>query len=175
MEWCPAPDCQYAVEASFTPINRLNCKCKCGFGFCFECRNAQHEPIPCELYKTWLKYMSDSTFQYISKNTKACPKCRCLIEKNMGCVYMVQTILCFLIISWKKLKYFESVINNCSVHLLLQFCPRCQTQFCWICFKKCFDNWKYGHGKCNTPKDKRPKPPETSMIRWEAHDIICFS
>ncbi|XP_031635616.1 potential E3 ubiquitin-protein ligase ariadne-1-like [Contarinia nasturtii] len=141
LEWCPAPDCQYAIEASFTPIYRLNCTCKCGHGFCFECRNSHHEPIPCDLYKIWLQYMTDPTYQYMSKNTKACPKCGCLIEKNMGCSYM--------------------------------FCTRCRTEFCWTCFKKCFANWKLGHGMCNTPKDQRPKQPQTNtMVRFQNYNKL---
>lgn len=53
--------------------------------------------------------------------------------------------------------------------LLLQYCIRCRTEFCWVCFKKCFANWKFGHGRCNTPKEERPSVNQHS-IRYQRYN-----
>ncbi|KAK2547797.1 E3 ubiquitin-protein ligase arih1 [Acropora cervicornis] len=65
MSWCPGPDCQNAVKANY------------------------HDALP--WLKKWIKKCNDDseTSNWISANTKECPKCHVTIEKNGGCNHMV--------------------------------------------------------------------------------------
>ena len=85
--WCPAPNCEYAVECH-VPQNQLTSVvptvvCKCGHRFCFGCGLADHQPCVCFLVKKWLKKCQDDseTANWISANTKECTKCNTTIEK----------------------------------------------------------------------------------------------
>jgi len=96
MKWCPAPDCPNAIRVSSTygahskagfPV-----KCQCGFEFCFGCKiDKVHLPITCSMMKNWMKKCADDseTLNWISSNTKDCPKCSNPIEKNGGCNHMI--------------------------------------------------------------------------------------
>ncbi|KFY41404.1 hypothetical protein V494_03024 [Pseudogymnoascus sp. VKM F-4513 (FW-928)] len=94
LKWCPAPDCVNAVECK---INKRDLDkvvptvaCDCGYRFCFGCILTDHQPAPCDLVKRWLKKCADDseTANWISANTKECPKCNSTIEKNGGCNHM---------------------------------------------------------------------------------------
>lgn len=45
-EWCPAPDCEFAVE-SFVDLQGepLDVACTCGATFCFNCKEEAHRPV----------------------------------------------------------------------------------------------------------------------------------
>lgn len=94
LKWCPAPECVYAVDCGVKPrdLHRTvpTVHCKCGDTFCFGCGLADHQPPPCPLVKLWLKKCADDseTANWISANTKECPKCNSTIEKNGGCNHM---------------------------------------------------------------------------------------
>lgn len=94
LKWCPAPDCVNAVECAIKKkdLDRIvpTVTCRCGHGFCFGCSLSDHQPAPCELVKKWLKKCADDseTANWISANTKECPKCNSTIEKNGGCNHM---------------------------------------------------------------------------------------
>ena len=64
--------------------------CECNHDFCFGCSLNDHQPAPCALVKMWLKKCEDDseTANWISANTKECPKCNSTIEKNGGCNHM---------------------------------------------------------------------------------------
>ena len=64
--------------------------CTCGHHFCFGCSLTDHQPTPCGLVKKWVKKCEDDseTANWISANTKECPKCMSTIEKNGGCNHM---------------------------------------------------------------------------------------
>ncbi|KAG6038902.1 hypothetical protein E4U41_003549 [Claviceps citrina] len=93
-KWCPAPDCPNVVECGVKKkdLDKIvpSVECQCGFRFCFGCPNPDHQPAPCELVKRWLKKCADDseTANWISTNTKECPKCVSTIEKNGGCNHM---------------------------------------------------------------------------------------
>ncbi|MCJ1227257.1 hypothetical protein MMC12_003912 [Toensbergia leucococca] len=72
LKWCPAPNCEYAVECSVKK------------------KDLGRIPAPCSLVKKWLKKCEDDseTANWISANTKECPKCASTIEKNGGCNHM---------------------------------------------------------------------------------------
>lgn len=65
MRWCPAPNCEYAVECH-VPAKKLDtivptvC-CDCGHRFCFGCGNPEHQPAVCMLVKRWLKKCEDDS------------------------------------------------------------------------------------------------------------------
>lgn len=101
LRWCPGPDCDLAIECH-VPIKSLDAivpsvKCDCGHAFCFGCGLTDHQPCICPLVKKWLQKCKDDseTANWISANTKECPKCMATIEKNGGCnvgtvVYMLR-------------------------------------------------------------------------------------
>jgi ariadne-1 len=94
LKWCPAPDCKYAVQCGVKSkdLNKIvpTVHCDCSHMFCFGCTLADHQPAPCSLVKKWLKKCEDDseTANWISANTKECPKCVSTIEKNGGCNHM---------------------------------------------------------------------------------------
>ncbi|KAJ1996781.1 hypothetical protein GGI04_005649, partial [Coemansia thaxteri] len=107
LTWCPAPNCQYAVQclvprsAMATVISVV--RCKCGNAFCFSCKEGDHLPAPCSLVKKWLQKCKDDseTSNWLKANTKECSKCKSTIEKNGGCNHMI--------------------------------CRECHFEFCWVC------------------------------------------
>jgi len=104
--WCPRPDCGSAVRVEdVATLEARPVTCKCGHRFCFACREEWHDPVRCPLIKKWLKKSDDDseTFNWLSANTKECPKCNCTIEKSGGCNHMV--------------------CKNQS----------CRADFCWVC------------------------------------------
>ncbi|KAK6087090.1 IBR domain-containing protein [Seiridium cupressi] len=107
LKWCPAPDCENAIECAVKKkdLDRVvpTVACGCGHRFCFGCILNDHQPAPCELVKQWLKKCADDseTANWISANTKECPKCNSTIEKNGGCNHMT--------------------------------CRKCKHEFCWMC------------------------------------------
>ncbi|KAL9609161.1 MAG: hypothetical protein Q9167_006056 [Letrouitia subvulpina] len=107
LKWCPAPNCEYAVECSVKrqELNRIvpTVACHCNHRFCFGCTLNDHQPTPCTLVRMWLKKCEDDseTANWISANTKECPKCSSTIEKNGGCNHMT--------------------------------CRKCKYEFCWMC------------------------------------------
>lgn len=94
LRWCPAPECEYAVDCPVrqTELHRVvpTVSCNCGHRFCFGCGLYDHQPCPCSLVKKWLKKCEDDseTANWISAHTKECPKCVSTIEKNGGCNHM---------------------------------------------------------------------------------------
>ena len=99
LRWCPAPNCEYAIECAVAPrqldVVIPTVKCECLTTFCFGCGEADHQPCCCPIVKRWLKKCADDseTSNWISANTKECTKCHSTIEKNGGCNR--QSSLCF--------------------------------------------------------------------------------
>lgn len=62
--WCPAPNCEHAVECvkDLGADEPLDVLCKCGSSFCFSCQEEAHRPVSlccfcicqryCELYSS---------------------------------------------------------------------------------------------------------------------------
>ncbi|KMP01735.1 hypothetical protein DIZ76_010943 [Coccidioides immitis] len=107
LKWCPAPNCEFAVDCSVKTreLDRIvpTVRCSCAHMFCFGCTLNDHQPAPCAIVKMWLKKCKDDseTANWISANTKECPKCHSTIEKNGGCNHMT--------------------------------CRKCKHEFCWMC------------------------------------------
>jgi len=107
LRWCPAPDCDYAVDCAVkqSQLHLTIPTVTCGHDhrFCFGCSLSDHQPCPCILVRKWLKKCEDDseTANWISAHTKECPKCVSTIEKNGGCNHMT--------------------------------CRKCKHEFCWVC------------------------------------------
>ncbi|CAO3590584.1 unnamed protein product [Absidia cylindrospora] len=107
LRWCPAPDCDYAVECQIPSTSLMTIvptvQCACNDLFCFGCGLADHQPAVCSMVKSWVEKSKDDskTAQWMVNNTKGCPKCSAIIEKNGGCNYMR--------------------------------CSKCHYSFCWVC------------------------------------------
>ncbi|KAJ3120863.1 hypothetical protein HK098_004200 [Nowakowskiella sp. JEL0407] len=105
--WCPAPNCDYAVQCAISQSQLHEVvpvvTCACGTRFCHGCGLTDHQPCICELVKLWLKKCADDseTANWIHANTKECSKCNSTIEKNGGCNHMT--------------------------------CRKCKYEFCWVC------------------------------------------
>jgi len=103
LRWCPSPDCSNAVKVQHVEPRPV--KCRCSHVFCFSCSENWHDPVRCHLIKKWIKKCDDDseTSNWISANTKECPKCGATIEKDGGCNHMI--------------------CKNQS----------CKSDFCWVC------------------------------------------
>lgn len=83
-------------------ITRDNCS--------FACGHEWHEPVNCRLLKLWLKKCNDDseTSNWISANTKECPKCQVTIEKDGGCNHMTcKNTACKMEFCWMCLGPWE--------------------------------------------------------------------
>lgn len=47
LTWCPAPNCEHAVECvkDIGADEPLDVTCKCGSSFCFTCKEEAHRPV----------------------------------------------------------------------------------------------------------------------------------
>ncbi|KAF8984447.1 hypothetical protein BGZ46_008002 [Entomortierella lignicola] len=122
LRWCPAPNCENAVECR-VPHSTFSTTiptvlCACGNKFCFGCGLGDHQPAPCGLVKLWQKKCADDseTANWISANTKECGKCQSTIEKNGGCNHMT--------------------------------CRKCHHEFCWVCLGPWSEHGAAGYN-CN--------------------------
>ena len=81
--WCPGKDCKYIID--YRLAEAIDIRCDCGHYFCHGCSKTGHMPIDCETLQTWLDRISkgdEDSENWIKINTKACPKCMNVIEKN---------------------------------------------------------------------------------------------
>ena len=64
---------------------------KCKGETCFSCGLNFHHPATCDQVKKWEEKSKDDseTKNWLEANTKPCPKCNTLIEKNSGCNHMI--------------------------------------------------------------------------------------
>lgn len=92
MKWCPAPNCEYAIECAVATrsldVIVPTVQCACGHVFCFGCSlDGDHRPCCCPIVRRWMQKCKDDseTSNWISANTKECTKCHSTIEKNGGC------------------------------------------------------------------------------------------
>jgi len=86
LQLCPGQNCTSIICAKERISKRVTCN-ECNTSFCFQCRMNYHAPTKCDIIKKWWTKCADDseTANYISANTKDCPKCLVVIEKNGGC------------------------------------------------------------------------------------------
>lgn len=100
---CPYPDCDGVVQfvgfdsdhvANIEEHNELLLiplvRCSNRHQFCFGCDTESHSPCPCKVVARWNEKSQDDseTVKWMTQNTKDCPKCKAVIEKNGGCNHM---------------------------------------------------------------------------------------
>ncbi|XVE69964.1 hypothetical protein DITRI_Ditri10aG0033300 [Diplodiscus trichospermus] len=86
VKWCPSvPHCGNAIRIE--DDEPCEVECPCGMQFCFSCLSEAHSPCSCLMWDLWSKKCQDEseTVNWITINTKPCPKCRKPVEKNGGC------------------------------------------------------------------------------------------
>ncbi|XVF36177.1 hypothetical protein REPUB_Repub19eG0035500 [Reevesia pubescens] len=86
VKWCPSvPHCGNAIRIEDDALCEV--ECPCGMQFCFSCLSETHSPCSCLMWELWSKKCRDEseTVNWITINTKPCPKCRKPVEKNGGC------------------------------------------------------------------------------------------
>jgi hypothetical protein len=88
LTYCPNKKnaCDLFCEKTETTFD-ATVECPCGEFYCFFCRAEPHDPASCEDVIKWGKLLNneEGTQQWIEKNTKACPSCKALVEKSIGC------------------------------------------------------------------------------------------
>ncbi|KAL4512430.1 hypothetical protein ABPG72_005432 [Tetrahymena utriculariae] len=94
---CPQPNCPYvqmSVKSQMIKLNQQNITCLCSHEYCNQCKEIGHYPCSCGDFRKWLSKMesygssADLNDEWFIMNTKPCPKCKILIEKNQGCMHM---------------------------------------------------------------------------------------
>ncbi|KAK1381875.1 RBR-type E3 ubiquitin transferase [Heracleum sosnowskyi] len=105
IKWCPAPDCNYAIQYKLGGES-YDVTCACSLSFCWNCVEESHRPVRCETVKKWMSKNSSGleNMTWIIANSKQCPKCNVAIQKSQGCMHMI-----------------------CK--------PPCKHEFCWICLR----------------------------------------
>ncbi|CAH2073471.1 unnamed protein product [Thlaspi arvense] len=112
IKWCPATECDYAIERHGDLIEDdddesslgFGVVCLCGHTFCWSCQLESHRPVTCNNASLWCSDLLDrsKTRLWIARNTKRCPTCSSLVQRNRD-------------------PYLRFVICTCS-H---RFCYRC--------------------------------------------------
>ncbi|XP_020881926.1 putative E3 ubiquitin-protein ligase ARI4 [Arabidopsis lyrata subsp. lyrata] len=90
VKWCPStPHCGNAIR-KIKDDSDDEVECSCGLQFCFSCLSESHSPCSCLMWKLWKKKCVDEseTVNWMTVNTKLCPKCSKPIQKRDGCNHM---------------------------------------------------------------------------------------
>lgn len=85
--WCPQPECETVIQAESAADRCGSVVCReCRQPFCFDC-GVEHEPATCGNMKEFerRKQAEGGDVQWLTQNTKECPKCSAFIEKAGGC------------------------------------------------------------------------------------------
>lgn len=108
LRFCPGTNCQVIIRSQELSAKKATCR-MCESSFCFRCGNDYHAPTDCSTIRKWLTKCADDseTANYISANTKDCPKCNICIEKNGGCNHM-QCFSCKFDFCWMCLGDWKS-------------------------------------------------------------------
>lgn len=89
---CPGPGCNRVVSKGILSesLSRTADCSECGTIFCMECKEEPHAPVTCAILRKWREKDKDESMnvQWMTVNTKNCPKCHTRIEKNGGCQFI---------------------------------------------------------------------------------------
>ena len=119
---CPTPDCSWVYEVTATP-SVFACP-ECDLRSCKKCGDVAHEKFDtCEAFKASKGVSkSDQQLKEWAKgaDTRECPKCFVMIEKDKGCSH-VNCRQCDAHICWKCGKFFQTS-DACYQHI--DFCSK---------------------------------------------------
>lgn len=92
-KWCPYPGCNAVVRVDTLSITDPVTCSFCGNTYCFHCSDPEigdHRPCLCEQMRKWKEKATNESenINWLTANTKRCPKCHAAIEKNGGCMHM---------------------------------------------------------------------------------------
>ena len=89
VKWCPSvPSCGNAIAVLEGDHVYCEIQCVCGHQFCFYCLAEPHSHCSCFIWELWNKKCHDESNNWITLNTKLCPKCGKKVEKYGGCNLM---------------------------------------------------------------------------------------
>ncbi|XP_024020747.1 probable E3 ubiquitin-protein ligase ARI1 isoform X2 [Morus notabilis] len=86
VKWCPSvPHCGNAIRVDGNVLCEV--ECACGLQFCFKCLSEAHSPCSCLMWELWNKSCQgkSETVKCILEQTKICPECYELFEKDGEC------------------------------------------------------------------------------------------
>ncbi|XP_019174752.1 PREDICTED: probable E3 ubiquitin-protein ligase ARI2 [Ipomoea nil] len=86
VKWCPStPHCGNAIRLECDECCEV--ECACGLQFCFGCSSETHSPCSCLMWEMWMKKCGEDSgsVDWLTANTKYCPKCSKPVEKSGGC------------------------------------------------------------------------------------------
>ncbi|KAJ8762183.1 hypothetical protein K2173_007337 [Erythroxylum novogranatense] len=108
-KWCPAPNCENAIDFDVGNTS-FDVTCACSHTFCWNCGLDTHRPVGCDIVAKWEEKNLDQSLNETWKkiNTKPCPSCNRLIEKNAGCMHMMCASPCRFSFCWLCLKEWST-------------------------------------------------------------------
>jgi len=87
--WCSGTNCGSGQEVDGGGSNSFFTCAKCLTKTCFHHKVVWHTGLTCRDYDYWIIQNEDNaTSNYIAMNTKQCPKCQSVVEKDGGCDHM---------------------------------------------------------------------------------------
>jgi ariadne-1 len=140
---CPVAGCRLILTPEAVGLCRV-ATCTCGGRLCWKCRDPAHAPLPCDQVTRWRELTKEDVLvgEWLKCNTKPCPRCGKLIEKNGGCNQML-----------------------CGGHAHGAVHGGCGLEFCWICERP----WKEHTGPnpygCTKPPERSADADPDSLIR----------
>jgi len=91
MRWCPGKGCERIAFTHRILDENETASCDlCRTSFCLSCGEEPHDPCSCKILASWTeKCNNDSeTANWMTVNTKNCPKCSTRIQKDGGCMFV---------------------------------------------------------------------------------------
>lgn len=124
LTWCPAPNCQHAVECvkDISADEPLDVLCKCGSSFCFTCKEEAHRPVGAHGYAHTYTHTQCAWFTFSKNrlNSTMCLQRRCLFR----CV-KTKVKTCFLSTSYMATAGSRIDKTPCIVCIPWRLCAVC--------------------------------------------------
>ena len=106
--WCSNPKCAMGqLNQGGKEGNIVTCL-RCRHKTCFTHKTPWHTGLTCSQYDLKMDPKVQASLQWITQNTKQCPKCAYRIEKNDGCDHMT-CIQCHYEFCWACLADFNQI------------------------------------------------------------------
>jgi ariadne-1 len=173
MRWCPAANCELAVECHVSPkkLSTIVPTVRCGAGheFCFGCGSEAHAPSVCPIVKLWLKKCADDS-ETVS-----------LFSLARGRAYMSNVLTPRLHplakSNWIKANTKDCPNAQCNSTIEKNggcnhmTCRKCKFEFCWMCegdWASHGTSW-YNCNRFDPKKDKGNENQNKSRLSLERY------